>query len=294
MKKNKGENIINKDELLKKIMQQELLELKKKCFKYKHDTPFIRKDITIECGDLSEQKAMGLYKRINGKHEYDFSHKIIVDNRVIDQYLKCKPNYYYGMGRNFYKNRIRKVILHELIHAFVEEYYGYWTELVGVSNDASPIFLSVLFFLKGYSSHECVTAFKKSDLFKKLKDFESFSELDSYLTKMLLDYEKIAHKHKDGIKTVDGLVVNNFVFGSYNAGLNKYFQSKQEFVAKTKADIKLMEFNIFQIGCCTMPEQIDELVNKKRYGKFDKYEYSKVGICNEESVKTIFKTASGM
>lgn len=276
------------------MMQQQLKELKKKCFRYKHDTPFIRKDITIESGDLSEQNAMGLYKRINGKHELDFSHKIIVDYRVIDQYINCEPYYYYGIGKKIYKNKIRKVILHELIHAFTEEYYGGWIDIAGVNNDASPIFLSVLYFLKGYSNQECVTAFKKSDLYKNLKDFQSFNELDTYLTRMLLDYERVARKHKDGIKIGNDLVMSTFVFGSRNAGLDKYYQSKQEFIIKNKAGIKLVEVNIFQIGCCSMPNKIDELVKKARYGTFDKFEYTKIGLVNENSVKTVYKMVSGM
>lgn len=281
-----------KQELLNKLMQQQLIELKKKCFKYKHDTPFIRKDITIESGDLSEFNAMGLYKRINGKHEFDFSHKIFVDNRIVDQYLNCVPIYYYGVSKKIFKNKLKKVILHELIHAFTEEYYGVWTDLSGVSNDASPIFLSVLYYLGGYTGHKCIIAFKKNELFKKLKEFKTFNELDTYLTRMLLNYEKVSNKHKDGTIIGKDLIMNSFVFGSYNSGLDNYFQSKQEFLNRTKADIKTIELNMFQIGCCTMPDQIDELVIKKRYGKFDNFEYSKLAIIGDKDnpkLKTIYK-----
>jgi hypothetical protein len=288
-------------ELLNKMMQQELLKLKRMCFKYKHDTPFIRKDIIIESGDLSESKIMGnvvagTYTKMKGKHNYDFSHKITINKLYVDQYANCKPNpnYYYELGKRFYLNKIKTVIRHELVHAFIEEHYGIWTDMQGVSNDSSPIFLSVLFYLNGYSSYDFVTVFKKSDMFQKIKSFKTFNELDAYLSHLLIDYQQITRKHKTGHLVDRNYITNSFVFGAYNAGLDNYYQSKIEYLVKTKMDLKVLETNVFKIGCSIMPDQIDRLVNKKRYGKFEKSEYQKIGVINGESIKTLYKETIGM
>lgn len=284
----------NSQELLNKLLKQQLSELKKKCFKYKHNTPFILRDLTIESGDLSELKASGIYKKLDGKHKFDFTHKIVIDDGVIDQYLNFNPNLYW-FNKWDYKNQIKDVIKHELVHAFVREHYSGLFNISGISNDASPIFLSVLYWLGGSSNHNCVKAFKRTELYHKLKEFESFQELDNHLTQLLLDYDRIANKHKDGIMMGKVLVTNSFMIGARNAGINNYCQYRLSVISDIKSETKALETNLFEIGCCTMPEDIDALISKKRFGKFEKYEYSKVAVNTEKNtVKTVYKVASGM
>ncbi len=280
-------------ELLNKLMQQELLELKRMCFKYKHDTPFIRNDIIIEFGDLSNASmtggnVLGIYEKIKGKHDYDFSHKITI-SKSYNYLYRTNP---FGFGKRYYIYEMKKTIRHELIHAFVTEHYETWSEIKGTSGDSSPIFLSVLFYLKGHSDYDFVPVFKRSDMFQKVKSFRTFNELDAYLSHLIIDYQQIIRKHKKGYFVDKNYVINEFIFSAYNAGLNNRYQNKLEFI-KPKSNLKVFETNIFEIGCCIMPDQIEELVNKKRYTTFQESAYKKCDIVNDK-LKTVYKEAIGM
>jgi hypothetical protein len=287
--------------LLDRLMAKELLKLKRQFFKFRHIN-FLRHKITIASKNLIEDVptgASGLYVKIEGKHQFDFSHSIFIDEVIVNEYVNYKRNYfdytYGGISKRYYKNRLKQVIKHELIHAFVEEYYGGWIDINGVSNDASPIFLAVLYWCGGRSNHNCIRAFRKSELFNKIKDFTEFKDFDVFITRLLMDYEKIYNKWKDGIKINDSLVKNRFYFSPRDAGLKKCMQLKTEWVSKAKINIKNMEYNSFEIGCCIMPDAIEKLLEKKRYGKFEKFEYEKykLGI-DEQTTKSIKKIAVGM
>ena len=288
---------MDKQELLNKLLKQELTNLKKKCFPYKH-IPFLLRDITIEPEDISESlQASGLYEKVEGKHEYDYTHKITIDNDLINKYLNFKPTYadrLFGFGKKYYKKKLSQVLAHEVIHAFVNEHYQDWSEIEGCNRDASPIFLSILTWCGCHSNHNCLIAFKKSDLYKKIKGFKTFKELDVYLTMLLIDYQKIERDLSKGMQLGKYFILNSFEFDSRGSGMKKFFQMKKDFLSKTNTGFKGIETNKFYIGACIQPDQIVKLINKKRNSDFNIYEHSKVAIVkNNTEVRTLYKEVVG-
>lgn len=287
---------MDRQELLVNLLKNELGYLKKKCFKYQH-RPFLERKLVIKYGGLDGDIA-GRYEIKEGLHRYDYTHEITIDNRVIDYYVNCKQTSserLWGYDKKYYKNQLKQVIRHELIHAFVEERYTHIIDISGVCNDASSIFLSVLFWCGGSSSHRCAYAFKKSELYNKIKEFKTFDEFDLYLCTLLLEFQSVCKTLKAGAQIKDNLVINDFMFANREAGLVKFHQSKYRFVNKTNSDIRGVESNIFLIGCNIMPQQINSLVAKKRSGNFEKYEYKKVATAADGStVKVLYAEVSGM
>lgn len=288
----------DKQELLENLLGKELLELKRMCFKYKHNTPFICNKIVISYDNISETRsASGTWEKVNGKREYDYTHKITVDSDLIDTYLNFKPSYayrFFNRNKIYYKKLIRQVIRHELIHAFVEERYQFITDINNVHVDASPIFLSVLYWLSGISTHECAEAFKRTELYKKIIEIKTFDELDTFIFNLLIEYRDVNQRLKEYKKIGDTILINSFTFGSRHPGVVNRMQLKTRYLSKDKLEVRSIENNMFEVGCCIMPDQIEQLINKKRYGKFNNYQFEKVAINNEnKKVATIYKEVVG-
>lgn len=278
-----------KQELLEKLLKQELTYLKKKCFPRVHKS-FLRREVTICATDMED--ASGRYTRIEGENKYMFSHKIEINNKVIDEYVHYKRNYfeytYMGICKKHYKNRLKQVIVHELIHCFAEDYYQQWSDIDGIGRDASPIFLSLLYWCGGRSNHDCVKAFKKTDLYYKLKDFKTFESLDSYLTKLIWSYEKLNDKLSKDVQKGNMLLQNQLKFAHRSAGLKPVSQIKIDFKGYLPSNISQLESNVFEVGCCITPDEIEKLIDKKRYGhQFEYFDYTKNYICKDKTVKIV-------
>lgn len=278
-----------KQELLDKLLKQELKYLKKKFFPRVHK-PFLRRNVTICAADMED--ASGRYTRVEGENPYMFSHKIEISNNVIEDYVNYKRNYfeytYMGICKKHYKNRLKQVIVHELIHCFAEDYYQQWSDIQGIARDASPIFLSLLYWCGGKSSHDCVRAFRHTELYSNLKTFDKFESLDSYLTKLIWSYEKLNDRLSKDVVKGDKLQQNQLKFAHRCAGLKPVSQIKVDFKGYVPSKITQMESNVWEVGCCISPQQIEKLIDKKRLsGQFEYYDYSKSYITKSKTVKIV-------
>lgn len=288
----------NRQALLEKLLKKELEELRLKTYKYQRRT-FLDHDIEICEADLTELNAAGLYETIplSDNYKYKFKHKITISTETMDNYLKFDKKDYYFFGKKYYKNKLKETIHHELIHAFCYE-KEVWdsSEIIqGLHRDSSPIFLSYLYWLGGQSNHECVRAFKRTVLYKKVMEFESFTKLNVYLTKLLFSYEKVARELQTVCNENKG-VCNIFSFAHREAGLSNFLQTKEEILAIQNDSLKRMmiESNSFEVGYCIMPDQIKELVEKHRNTPFKKYEYEKSYMNLEEKTKKVIRTYSNL
>lgn len=179
----------SRQELLNHLLEKELKELKKICFKYERRTLLDNK-ITIqeenlnECKKEYELKTAGRYERVNIKNDYRFEHKISVDSSVVDDYLNYKPDFYssyFGRRKKYYKRQLIETIRHEILHGFCYENFESFSNIEGSYRDASPIFLSVLTFFKCPSGHKCENNFKKSPIYNDVIKIKNFAELEQYL-----------------------------------------------------------------------------------------------------------------
>lgn len=261
--------------LLDKILNKELTNLKRICFKGEH-RKLLNRQITICERDLSEIKASGLYEtlQIEGKSKYHYTHKITIDKQIIDRYLNYKYEKYdswAGINKTYYKNVLKNVIIHEITHAFVYEYFDGWIDVEGAHRDSSPIYLAVLYFFNGISHHNCVQAFKRTDLYKdviRMRSTGTFKELNAYLTKLLMDYDKIARK-LNKIEEVDfesktiKQTITTFQFADIDAGLIGSIRLWDNVIHD---DYKYnLESQAFFIGVGVTPDRIPELVRRKNY-----------------------------
>lgn len=217
------------DNLLLKVQK----ELKKKMFPRKH-TKLLWRDVKIELGELGEntmgsyeidneqrENPRGLDANIMGgcetiedkEHKHKFSHKIIINNLVYDEY----KNGLMGLGvyKRYCKKRIKDTIAHELIHAYVYEKYEWCGYDYGFHKDGSPIFLSILTFLGLPSGHDTMRSFKHTELYKKVKEFSNFEVLEVYLIHLSIEYEKTFGALENIILGKDKKVYsNNFEFSN--------------------------------------------------------------------------------
>lgn len=288
--------VTDRQELLKKLMDEEIERLRGICFKYQR-RPFLRRPITIMESDLSFIPASGVYEEIEKTDKCRYSHLIKINTQQIDDYVKYKYNVYdsmAGITKKWYKKRLKVIIKHELIHAFVNEQYDQWIEVEGAHKDASPIFLAILYWLSGISTHQCVRAFLESKIYKDIQEIETFKGLDAYICKLLLAYDKEVDKLKDvrimrNQERIDYCISNNFSFANREPGLFKSIQSRHNILLNDHGAFTnvCIECNSYEIGCCIMPEDIKKLVSRKRNSQFKFFEYKKRYLINGEQIKEI-------
>lgn len=264
-----------RQELLENLLQKEMEDLRKRCFKYKR-RPFLENRVTIVEESLNEddakERAAGRYERINEVNDYKFEHKISIDSCVINDYLKCrekesvtKDNY--KSAKKYYKRNLTNVIRHELVHAMVSEYFEPLSEIEGTYRDASPIFLSVLEFCCGVSHHKCAFDFENaSEIYTDSLQLESFDQLEKYILKLMRKYEKVCSNLKQEKELREGFmksISNNFEYSHRNAGLlgRSSYESRYICIDKRgKIDDRL---NFFEIGCNITPIMVKSLVERK-------------------------------
>ena len=247
----------SKEEYLEKMFAKELKRLRTLIFKYQHRS-LLKHKLKIVIGNLEYINAAGLYEAINGANEYDYSHKVTICEEYINLYFTSIDPFW----KRYYKKIIKKTVIHELCHALTYELYNNKTEIKGVNNDASPIFLCLLYFCGGETHHDCKRAFLKSKAYRETCDAYAFEEIDMYLRYQLIQYDRIAASLKNK-NTNNTLTTNSFSFASRDAGLLANI-SIQKTIKYT--DIKQTIYvtnNIFEIGACITAKDIEKLVNKK-------------------------------
>ncbi|MBU3216667.1 SprT-like domain-containing protein [Clostridium estertheticum] len=247
----------SREDFLEKMVAKELRRLKKVVYKYKK-RELLEHKLAVVAENLKNKDAAGVYETIEGKNEYDYSHKIVISNEYIDEYYTATGRYL----KPYYKRAIKATIRHELCHALVYELYNDWSEIEGVHRDASPIFLDVLYFCGGTTNHDCRTSFLKSKSYEDIKGFINFRELNLYVIKQLRGFNKIIKETKTIVKH-SHYIKNAFEFSSRNPGVTAKYTIKCISKDLDHRETLLINSNMFEIGSCIKFCDLQKLVDKK-------------------------------
>ncbi|MCD3254362.1 hypothetical protein [Clostridium botulinum] len=286
-----------RQKLLNIILKQEIKRMKRICFYYSDEKQSLLMNPIMICTEnFNDKQVAGRYEVANKKNKYKFTHKIKVSKKCVDEYFNCKNERNQCAG--YYKEKLISIIRHELVHAFVNEKFELWgNDIEGYQHDSSPIFLSVLYFVGGITTHKCCKAWIKSDLYKTIMRMNGYENLRLYLSKLLIDYEGAVRKIKQ-VQNVDGdkinVMSNVFTFGDGDViGWKNIFSNIIDIYTTTEnKKIKQVhdESNLFSIGFETKPTDINKNMIEKRKNQvnsFVVYDYKKMYVA-KENLKEIF------
>ena len=205
-------------ELLNKLLSKELEILRKRFKPYKR-RPLLHNKVSVRVAK-NKYNLAGYY--INTKkqeRQYKYTHKIYITQTTIDDYkIYCK----YHMKQKVIE-RIREIIRHELIHAFVFEEFEEWGWIRNCHSDYSPIFLACLYWAKGVSHHPYVKEFNNTDLYKSIKGCNNYDSVQTILLDYIFSLDKTV---RDINKDIGPFKELKIIFNDRNAGIvkNTYFK----------------------------------------------------------------------
>ncbi|MBY6996497.1 hypothetical protein FDF15_13600 [Clostridium botulinum] len=262
-----------RQELLNKALREELEKLRKRFYPYKK-RDFLFNDIEIQEKNFLNEEGMentlGLYEydKENSKHIIHIHKLSILDVQKV-------PIAYY---RRYHYKKLKRVLRHELIHAFAYENYEWKCNsfIIGKEKDSSPIFLALLYFANSHTSHDCIVGFQKTDLYKKVMSnyFKKYEDLEEYLNNYLLEYSEAINEIKE-ISNKENFIKgkcqnvfsikNTFEFAPRENGLIKFSETTGEDVYKisNKLEKYKMTTRNWYIGCNIEPNRLLELYNRK-------------------------------
>ncbi|MHB7978959.1 hypothetical protein CF067_00755 [Clostridium sporogenes] len=275
----------NRQELLNRALNEELEFLRKRIYPWKRHGLLID-DIQIKERRFYLEKDMddaaGLYQY----DEKECVHYIYIDRSYIVNTQKVPIAYY----RKYHYSKLRQIIRHELIHAFVREKWEhkckYYIENKHV--DASPIFLAILYFVGGLTTHDCLEGFRKTELYDFAKyEADTYRELEEYLNNYLLEImEQVAklkefENKEEFTKKINRnyyCIKNNFEFSPRQNGMYKFSEISSEDI-HLQNKLHRGKFTCinrtWHIGCNVEPSKIIELYNKKQDCKAQYYSTEK-------------------
>lgn len=280
----------NRQELLNKALQEEMEQLRKDWVPRKR-RPFLLSNVSIRETNTGKENFSGKYLENEEKHIIEINKQFII---------WCQKHPIKHVRRRNYE-KLRDIIRHELIHAFVRERYQPCTFIKNVNHDASPIFLLCLATMAGTSGHDCFKAFCTTELFEESMCIFDIEELDYIIFTMLQEYNNICKKLKnfgstDTTKNVykNNIAIENmFSFASRQAGLTKKIEGVHKIKCLT-ADKKIlnleMKVNSWEIGCNVQAENLEKLFLKKLDCKAElsnKVEDFRIFAENGDTIKTI-------
>lgn len=239
--------------LLDKLLIQSMKELKKEMFPRKH-VKLLYCDIDIAPRELNKE-TRGTFEFDELKH-YRYKHHIFVSYLALNKYLD------YDFCKRSFKQALKDIIKHEILHAYVLEEYEFDTDIKGTFHDSSPIFLSILAYLNIPSGHEAMRSFKHTDLFKKIKSCNTFNELENtILFKIIINHERRFKKVETIINKERKTVFYNvfkYAYGSITGieGLSTLTFTDVDSGCICKA-------SEFEIGPCADIENLENLILKK-------------------------------
>ncbi|WP_432408618.1 hypothetical protein [Wukongibacter sp. M2B1] len=284
--------------LLNTVLKQEMEKMRKQIFPWKR-RKLLNYNIKIKEAKLDWQ-TLGQYENNRDKNKYNYTHTILIQKSFVYAVNKLP----FKSLRKRRLKQLRKVIQHELCHAFVyERYECVYSNLSGKNADASPIFLAVLTFVDGISNYDFINFFEESELYNTVKKFKKFEELDNYLFDLLYEYNQVAQllKEESNVEEFTKLKINNynliqnkFEFASRTPGLEKNFSMESKTVM-TDTNGRLRNTNIlsntFRIGFNVMPEDIERLYYRKKYKQGRYYNNTKCAyvVYNKNNLRKIYE-----
>ncbi|EKQ57249.1 hypothetical protein [Clostridium sp. Maddingley MBC34-26] len=249
-----------RQDLLNKLLEKEMNRLKKICFKFEH-RKLLTHPVVIVAANLGKINASGLYQKIQReKDPHRYLHKISIDITIIDKYFIGKFNKYFT--RRYWKGIIQEVICHEIIHAFTLELFDNISEIENINADRSPIFLSLLYWLKGRSNHLGIWVLLETETYRDISCMNNFTEVYDYLVELIIQYNKVCYQLN---KVIDKgrYMENRFSFASRNAGINAEKRDVFNFKNIKTKNTYVVSFNEFLVGFTIRPHDLKKLVYKK-------------------------------
>lgn len=269
---------------INKLLNIVMKNLKKKMFPYKHRKLLDRK-VTIIVKNI-DKNLLGTYQTLFEENKlYKFTHEIVINEFVYDEFKRgYRPD---KLGEGKYKmycrKRIKNVIAHELIHAYVYENYElYCNEYHNFHGDSSPIFLSILTFLNIPSGHPAMKSFRHAEIYKEIIKYNNFKALELYLIRLFNKYENTFEQLKEILIGENEVTLNSFTFSNGNSaglkGVSTYTAINENCIGKC---------NYFEIGANAEVTGLKESVIKKINGNVFKEK-----TINKEDIRMMLKMQS--
>jgi hypothetical protein len=250
-------------ELLDKLFKQVYRDLKKRMFPRKH-IKLIHGEIDIEAKHM-DGPAIGLYENEEIRR-FRYKHHIFVSVEIIEDYINAK------WCKKYYKERIKKTIAHELVHAYVFEKHEDLIDIKNVHCDGSPLFLGILAYLNITSGHRTWSAFTRTDLYKQIKKCTNYDEVETLLIRTMLEYQR-------AIRLLEYIVDNNnktiyhneYLFSNGDItgvkGESTITFSEEGFLCKANAFIMGPYVDLSKLKYLTLKKINNNSFDKRYYGK---------------------------
>lgn len=251
----------SREELLNKILKQEMKYLKVEFFRYKR-RPFLMDEVKIIAEDCREG--------VLGNYTYDekeFLHIVRIDNKNLDIFIEA----YYKKRRSRIDERnifkFRDCVRHELLHGFAKETYGHIVkDLERKEGDASPIFLSLALFA-GVTVNHYADGWNGSNLYNKILETNCWEEANCILLDEIFNYRDVTEKLQR--KYAKDNIFLDFEFGSRWLGLDTQYIFTH-YVYKENKKCGVINSYKFEIGANVEPTEVERLVNRKVKSKNSK------------------------
>lgn len=276
---------MNSQDIIEKMVYTEVEYLRKLFYKYQR-RPLLYDKLQIELKSLNEEGALGMYSY----NEDTDTHIIYIDKDELEDVESLKRGSIY---KKIYGRRLKNVIRHELIHAFVNERYMFSSlEVEGVYKDCSPIFLAICLWANvpiNYYAEE----FNNSEIANIVKNTKTFDELETLLIAYLIEYKNVArhlksnefvNKHNANIKVM---------FASKRLGMEKALSYKCSNTFKENNKLKKVTYDYytFTVGGLIPPSKIQDLalkkINNTMLGTIDKSAKVYSNVTDSSEVRTI-------
>lgn len=258
-----------KELVLQKFLDKKLEQLRKRCFPWKRRV-FLQKEIKIHIATEDYAKNETSWAGLYEWDENNSIHNIYINEKIANKYFYYKPNRRLRMlNKAYYKEMLMETVHHEIIHAFTNERYECFSDIKNVDSDASPIFLSILYWTFGNTNHVCRKVFERTKVCEIIDNsFLTFEELDDYLMELLLNYNKVSRKLENiSDKDYKKVINNKFSFESRKAGLVPFLTCKEYIVAKVpnnKLIKAVTHSNWWNVGCNVTPKNLEKFVLERQ------------------------------
>lgn len=263
--------------LLNKLLTQELERLRK-LFRPYMRRPFLRNKVIIKCKKYDSKATLGDYENTRKGENLKFTHIIGISDNLRELYKEYSR---FNLKRKF-KEYVKDVIVHELIHAFTYEEFEMFEEIKNSHYDYSPIFLSLLYWCGGNSGHAYTEEFLKTELWNDVSKCKTYTEVIITLVKYYTEIDKAVFKYN---KKNSNKNIYKIDFG-YAPGTHKMASIKSKTVTCSEEGLKIKntECMALNIGFLVDPSSLSEIIDKNFNNNKDATYYKEI---------VIYKTKSG-